>query len=414
MNIYIHKFNIRTACFLAAFAAVGAGFAYKANLLQSSLDESKTAYDRLTLSESAENLEKLEESLERLISASEKEHASCLADIRLYSELLRSASGHLDFENTGGEELFSYLSCVSLLAENALKLGISEKEQSAVDNEFARESAPPMTVFSMLAHYAEEITEDALPLLAADQSGFEGKIAEIFSDTGIETILYENGYGALAPENGFKTIGGEIIKESDAKELARRYIGKKAYLTAELSDGDFPSYHLGGSNISAVISAKSGILMQFLFDLPEGESKIDEPTAAERANAFIGEMGFDISHMSISPPIDSEGLYIFEYIPVSKNNVLCLNEKILVGVSRGSGRICLYDAMDYYKYHMKNLALPPNMLTPEEISARYGLEAPPTLCKIERCPGIESLCYGFENSGVQTFISALSGMRIDT
>ncbi|MBE6538540.1 MAG: hypothetical protein E7671_03645 [Ruminococcaceae bacterium] len=404
---------IKAACFLVAFAAVGAGFAFRSHVLQTRLNNERLSAEEIVLSDCAKNLERLRESLTKLESSPPDKRASVLSDVKLYSELASISLGNIDFKSVNGEELFAFLKTARVLSENALEMGISEEgSESSTERAFTEEKAPPLSLFTTLSGYASGIVKSALPYLEENTHAFEEKLSDIFSDTSLETMLYENGYGTLVPTSGFKTIGGGSIKESEALSVARKHLGKKAYLKATLSGVEFPSYQLTGENISALVSSESGILMQFLFDLPERETKIDGDTARGKADAFLEGLGFDPSSLSVSALPLSGNLYVFEYIPASKSGVLCLDEKIRVGVSCGSGRICLYDAVDYYKYHTKTLVLPEKMIGADEISARYSPSPAPVLCKIERADGIESLCYRLDSSGTEIFINALSGAEI--
>ncbi|MBQ8208753.1 MAG: germination protein YpeB [Clostridia bacterium] len=412
MWIFGGKIGIRTACFLAAFSAAGAGFLLREELIKKAYAERESAYEQLTVSDSAENLERLSFSLSELEKLPSEKRSACLSDIRLSAELALSALGHMNFESAGAEDLFSYLSGVSVIAQTALELGISDEAPSAREGDFTAESAPSALLFSVLKGYAENIVSAALPHLPHNRAEFENKLTDIFSDTSLETTLFENGFGDLAPLSGFGTIGGGMINASEAIGIARKHLGKKAYLTSEFSEGEIPVYHLGGKNISAVVSAKSGILMQFLFDLPESEEKIARDTAKEKADEFLSEIGFNSSNMALFSEEHSEGVYIFQYAPL-QNKVLCLDERILVGVSHGSGRICLYDAINYYRYHSKKLTVPAEMISIENIMAKYGLSESPTLCKIERSQGIESLCYRIKIGEEEIYLSALSGIRIE-
>ncbi len=404
--------NIKTACFLFAFAAVGAGFAFKAHLLERSLAETRRSYDNLTLSECAESLELLRESLSELLEKSNGDLSSALSDVRLAAELAKNSAGYIGFSNAGGEELFSFLTCVSLLSENALKLGIRNEATTEPESIFSTDIPPSISHFQILYTYASDMINDALPHLVEDQEEFEERLSAIFSDTLLETILYESGYGTNAPSSGFGTIGGDMIKEKDAKALARKHLGKNAYIDVCLTGSAFPCYNVSGRNISAVISAKSGILLQFLFDKQEDEINFDSESARGLSDKFMSETGFSPPDMECDYLGISSGLHIFRYTPITKNKILCLSESIKVGVSGGSGRICLYDATDYYKYRVKSQSIPQNILSYEDITAKYPSSSP-VLCKVERTEGIESLCYRIEADGKELFISAVSGMRVD-
>ena len=132
-----------------------------------------------------------------------------------------------------------------------------------------------------------------MPNLLSDKHRFEEIIKEIFSDTSLETVLYEKGYGHLAEDVGFKTLGsGRItIDENEAIRIALKYLGKHAYRSAALSKGEQPFFHVAGKNISAVISAGNGAVLQILFDLPEGNVEINVDEAEINARKFLSEVG---------------------------------------------------------------------------------------------------------------------------
>lgn len=407
MKIFGKGLNIKAACFLAAFAVMGAGFLFREYLRDRSDSLRRDAYEHLTVSESAKALEDLSASLSYLTEGGGSKNA-LLSEIRLNSSLALSALAHISFEGSGSGELFSYLSAVSEISRLALELGISEEAEGV----FFGENAPSLSLFSLIGHYAERINTEALPHLGTDNAEFESSLTEIFSDTVLETVLYEGGFGSLAAGNGFSSIGGGLIDEKSAMSLAKKHLAKNAYLTARLSEGEIPVYHVGGKNISALITAKSGFLMQLLFDIPEGEERIDENEAKAKAEIFLGETGLGGIKKELASAEHTSGLYIFEYAPI-QNGVLCLDERILVGVSHGSGRICLFDAVDYYRYHKKALKLPQGLIPSEKISEKFAASLPPILCKIERRQGIESLCYRVEGENGRFFVSAISGARIE-
>lgn len=403
MRFFGKGIKTKAACFLAALAVMAAGFLLKEHLRDRSDRLRQEAYEHLTVAESAECMEKLSAALSEL--AERGGGNGLLSEIRLNSALAISALGHISLDGGAGE-LFSYLSTVSEVSRLALELGLSEMGETSI------EKAPSLALFSLLGHYAERINNEALPQLGTDNSEFENALNNIFSDTALETILYESGFGELAAGNAFQSIGGGMIDERTALRTAREHLGKNAYLKINLSKGEIPIYHVGGKNVSAVISAKSGFVMQFMFDLPEGEMRISESAAKENADSFLGNMDLNITETELVSTENKSGLYIFEYAPV-QNDILCLDERILVGVSQGSGRICLFDAVDHYRYYTKGLKAPQDIISSDSIMEKYGLSEPPRLCKLERREGIESLCYRIDGENNRFFISALSGARIE-
>ncbi|MBR4295460.1 MAG: germination protein YpeB [Clostridia bacterium] len=413
MNFKNSRFYIKTACFFAALAAVGAGFAYRSHLLQKEIDEQEKAYSYLTLADSAKNLEALSSTLSSLATCPEKLRPSLLSDVRLYSAQAEATLGHLDFESADSEMLFTYLHALSIISENALEMGIAQNPPEVSDNGFTAESAPTLELFAVLEGYAKKLVKNALPFLSDDIKAFEDQLSVIFSDTVLETILYENGYGTIVQKPSFSMLGGALIEKNEALKIARKHLGAKSQLKANLVRSASELYQLSGSNISAIVDARSGVLLQFLFDIAEKEANVTESEAKSRADIFLENIGIKSIEMTSSAAAHSGGLYIFEYIPYSKNNVLCLSEKIIVGVSHTSGRVCLYDATKYYLYHTKALVLPEKMLSVNDIKTQYGEEISPVLCKIERTEGIETLCYRLGTPNGEIFVNALSGKRIN-
>lgn len=382
---------IKIACFTSAFAAVIAGFLIKEHMINARELESADAIDKLTISEFAESIEKMNIYLSE--NTASQSNASLYAKIMLEAALARSALGLTEFDCPS---LFSFLKCISEL--------YSQNIEGEIDAE----------LFSIFHRYSERICDDALPHLLNNKDEFEDVISEIFSDTSLETALYEKGFSNLADTSVFSALGGSMaaIDEKEAIRIAKNHLGKNAYLSANLTEGEHPFYHVMGRNTEALISATNGIILQLLFDLPEEETSITHDEAEKNAKDFLSEAGMvKDTLVSLSETVDN-GLYLFEYAPM-RNGVLCLSERILVGVSSGSGRIALFDAVDYYRYKTKRITLPEKMLTAEEIMNIFSLSSPPELCKIERKTGIESICYRFKAGNDYKYISAATGKIIE-
>lgn len=378
---------IKIACFLSAFAAVVAGFLVREFIINKDALERADALDKLTLSQFAENIEKMTDLL------SNESSSSFCADIMLSSSLAHSALG---FSEVDCPELFAFLKSVSKVSGDCI-VGEADKE-----------------IFSLFSSYSKKICDDALPDLLSDKHRFEEIIKEIFSDTSLETVLYEKGYGHLAEDVGFKTLGsGRItIDENEAIRIAKKYLGKNAYLSAALSKGEQPFFHVAGKNISAVISAGNGAVLQILFDLPEGNVEINVDEAEINARKFLSEVGVGEDTFVKLSLRDDGDLYLFEYAPMRKG-VLCISEKILLGVSSGSGRISLFDAVDFYRYKTGKVTLPDGILSAQEIAERFSLTSLPELCKIERKKGVESICYRYKDGDGYRYVNAVTAQIIE-
>ncbi len=403
MRIFVNKFQIRIACFLVAFVLIGAGFAFLARRTEIRFLRRERAYEELTSLDGSENLTNLADSLKKLLLVTENERTLCLSDIRAFALLAESALGYTELGGSGGRLLFEFLSGVAEIAQNAIACGVAPEGDSVRPNKLD---------FKILSGYADRIVKYALPFFSTDKKAFRDELLQIFSDTGIQTLFYENGIGKSFQGDGFSTIGGANIDEKEALKTARKYLGAKSQLKARKADGSIPAYNIEGKNISAVVSAKSGYLMQFLFDLPKGEYKIEPDAARAKVIAFLSEMGFDKDKGDLSETACTEGIYIFEYVPISTRDIVCQSEKIIVGISWESGRVCLYDATNYYRYHSKSLVVPEGILGAAEIGEKYGMSALPQLFKIERANGVESFCYLIKKDDYEFFVSALSGQII--
>lgn len=384
---------IKVACFLTALAAVVAGFLFREFMVNKASRERAYAIDKLTLSEFAENIEKMTSLLSQNIILPNESNASLCAEIMLEASLARSALG---FSETDCPSLFSFLTSVSELSSHYIESGIDKD------------------IFSLFHSYSKKICDEALPHLLNDKKRFETEISEIFSDTSLETVLYEKGYDTLSRNDEFESLpySESRIGEKEAIKNAKKYLGKKAFLSANLSEGEHPFYHITGKNISALINAVDGSLLQLLFDLPEGNMSITEDEAELYAKNFIPETGIiNDTLVKLSSGYDGN-LYIFEYAPI-RNGVLCISERILLGVSPESGRISLFDAVDFYRYKTKKVVLPDGILSAEEIINKFSLSSTPELCKIERKKGIESICYRFKDGDDYKYISAITAKVIE-
>lgn len=382
---------IKIACFLSAFAVVVAGFLFREFMIDKAVRDSADAMDKMTYSEFAENVEKMTVLLSNDMSG--ENSASLCASIMLTASLARSSLG---FSAVDCPSLFSFLKSVSEISEDFIS--------GDVDRE----------ILQLFHVYAKRIRDDALPHLLDDKRGFENVISEIFSDTSLESVLYEKGYGHLVVASGFEALGsGRItIDEKEAIKIAKKHLGKNAYLSAELSEGEQPFFHVTGRNISALISAGNGVLMQLLFDLPERDTLINEDEAEINAKKFLPAAGI-VEDTLVKLSVESNGgLYLFEYAPI-RNGVLCISERILLGVSSESGRISIFDAVDFYRYRTKMISLPEGIQTAESIINRFSLTEVPELCKIERKKGIESICYRYKDGDGYRYINAVTAEFIE-
>ncbi len=398
-----NKTIIKTACFLTAFAVIGAGFAYKYRLLEIKYREREKVYDTLTLTDCSENLERLSDSLSSYIESEANDRYKYLSDIRLYAERAKISLGYLKLEGNSSEELFSFLNAASAVSEKSLKNAVVtvHGEEVGISSEWE---------FEHLSSCAKRIASEALPFLNTSLKSFSKEIEKIFSSTLTDTILYENGHIDLAASNDFSTLSKGTTDEEEALKTAKKHLGAKAYLKLRATETEPRLYHIEGENISAVVSCGGGFLIQFLFDLPEKDITVTESEAKIKSDTFLRELGFYPENTEAYPPKLNGSMYVFTYAPYGDGNILCLNEKLTVGVSGGSGRICLFDASDYYRYHKRTIDVAETLLTASEAASFHGFSPEQAvLCKINLETKAESLAYRFKTQNGDRFVNAFSG-----
>ena len=96
-----------------------------------------------------------------------------------------------------------------------------------------------------------------------------------------------------------------------------------------------------------------------------------------------------------------------------RDGILCLSERVLVGIDAATGRLSLFDADRYYRYFTAVRTLPEGLLTPEEAALNWGGAASVTLCTALRADGRELLCYRLGEGEAAVYVNAVSG-RIET
>ncbi|MGN1048058.1 MAG: PepSY1/2 domain-containing protein [Eubacteriales bacterium] len=410
------KIYLLCACYLAAFAVIGAGFALCARIADKKYLERERAANLSTLADGAEQLEALSDDFKLLFEVSESDVPACLAQIRLDAELAQVYFGRISFDTAAHSSIMSFLSACSELSSRAFGNGIayeSENITETVSGSLLPDGSPVRAdLLYALGDHASRLA-DALPTLTSDIRSFEEKVNGIFGTKELDTLLFEDGYSGLAAKNEFSLVSGEPISAEEAISLSRAFLGSSARLSAEEISGEIPLYTVYGKNISALISKNGGCTLQFLFDLPEGEKRLSETEAEEKAVSFLS--GMKVS-ADTSAPYETEykdGVFFFTYLPVPESGILCLDEPIRLGVSHGSGRIVLYDALEYYRHHSGHLIKSESFISAEEISALSGSDAKPLLCKISTPAGTEAICYMLKDGERIRFFSPVTGRLLD-
>ena len=147
--------------------------------------------------------------------------------------------------------------------------------------------------------------------------------------------------------------------------------------------------------------------MQLMFDLPVQEVTLSEGEAISTMTKFLSEVVAEYDILALQN-LSLDGIYRGNFCP-ERNGILCLDERISVGVSASSGRVCLFDAGEYYRSRGGDVRLPSDAMTSQAISEMWGGESA-VLCKVRLGLGVEKLCFRVGD----LFVDSVTGKPIDS
>ncbi len=375
------KMKILTACFLIAFLAAGAGYAYFFGLGERELSVREQSYGHLTGEDAASALEELAEALGSAKASGYG--ARELGGIVSVSGRASAALGHL------GQAEIGEIGPLSLVR------GCEEAAMSALSG---ADRSMELEIFSRTL--GQILSLDINPL---NEFFGDSRISGILSSPELTGALNALGIcdGSLS-EGDFSTLVGMDTSRREALRLAEKYLGKNFGI--KTSENEL-AYTLYAANISATVSKKGGFLMQLMFDLPEQSPVLSEEEAMAVMLKFLSRSVSEAELLRCRS-IELDGLYRGEFYPV-RDGILCLDEQISVGVSPGSGRVCLFDGMKYYRSRGSEASLPSKAADASEIGRAWGGEAMP--CKVRLSNGTSTVCYMVEG----TFVDPVSGGMLD-
>ncbi len=377
----MRKTKILVACFIAVLTVVGAGYAYSLKLSEARSAERAKVYRTLTGEDAASAVETLDEVFgegQRWGYSSRE-----LAQIISASSRAASAVGYLGNGKMRFSGLYAFFGACERAAFECLA------------------GQGDVQILDSLAHFSHKIKEAGVDF--ADVQAVERALEEILTSSEFETLMHSLGMGDFASDSDFHSVIGQEIGEREAKRTAEKFLGKN--YSFKVSESDL-AYTVYASNISAALSKSGGYLMQLMFDLPEQEVTLTEQQAADAMTKFLSKA---VAEHDVLVPMELtlDGIYRRDYCP-KRNGILCLDERISVGVTASSGRVCLFDAGEYYRSRGADVKLPSDSMTAQAVSELWGgEEAVP--CKVRLSAGVETVCY---RVGV-LFVDAVTGKRID-
>ncbi len=398
----------KTACIVVALCVIVAGFAFLRGEERKEADIQN--YQRgVALLESAEELEALLEACDLLISSANRGY---------FGDSLTMLSRGIAHAENAGEALSNLGAAYE--KESGLPnfyggfRGYLEELQASFTREYTSADTADFTMtpkelraLALFVDCTRKINGELQNI--QKQITDDERAVENFFDTA-EAVLENADFGVIWNELGFSP--GELyddfsiisscktkVTEEEALKRAKLHLGKNVTLkggkiSSEDTDakGGIPSaFVYSCSNTSAIISENGGFLLHLTFDTKGGgnNKKVSWDTALSVAMRKLSEL--QLTRFIKICQKEEEDRFLFVFAPVCDEGILCLDEKIIIGVTGDTGRICLFDGLEYYKNHQKDISTG-EILDSKKIMADYGLAFTPTLCKIE-AGGKKYLCY---------------------
>lgn len=149
--------------------------------------------------------------------------------------------------------------------------------------------------------------------------------------------VVDRGYAGF---NIFSTMTDEALEKKAAE-----YFGLHAVLTVARSRGFPPAVVLAGKNTYIALSRARGELLELYFDRPPGEECLTESECARIAMRFLENEKLPVRYLSAESGERDElcGAYYYNVgNSAEKRNVR-------IGVRWDTGRICYFNAYEYYR-----------------------------------------------------------------
>ena len=268
--------------------------------------------------------------------------------------------------------------------------------------------APDYGLLMRLRDCAAELTETVLPAAVSPREGKvdDGMLADCLARLG--RVYYDGAASDVWVPEGYALLQkGDRLDGADALSAAEKIL-PGAYLTPAGNSKDGERFCFAAENVCLSVSAVGGKLLSLICDRQvRGKGVQIEETAAQAAaeDAVSAHIGTPMDLISFAA---GEGCYYFTFAPRGED-LLCLSERITVGIDGVTGKLCLWDAENYYRYRTPMRVLPAHMLTPEEAAERYGGGTAATLCTAVRADGRELYCYRIGEGDAALYLNAVTG-----
>lgn len=388
------KRAIRALSFVVGLALLTVGFAASAVAQARDIRQSAHEAQVRALTDAVGHLEAMAEGLALAVATDAPLPA--LVSLRHDADLAAAALGQVSVTGQGGEALRRFAACtaeISGVLADDLARGVTR--------------VPDYALLTRLRDFALPLADAVLPAAVDAAAGTvdESALADHFAGLG---RLYYDGVGSdVAPPSGYLSLmRGTPFDEDAARKIAAAAVGGSVHLTRTTAEGEPARWCFTSANLTVTVSEIDGRLLTLLYDRRTREGDIGEAAARTAAETVIAAHAPEA--MAVTDTDSGEGCYYFTFAP-TREDILCLSERILVGIDAATGRLSLWDADRYYRYHTPTRTLPQTMLTPEEAAHSHGATAPGVLCTAVRADGRELLCYRLGDGDAVVYVNAVTG-----
>lgn len=319
-----------------------------------------------------------------------------LVSLRRHADLASTALNRVPLTGEGGQALRRFAVVCGEVGD-AMADGLARGEFRT----------PDYRLLIRLRDFAAELVGQVLPTAISSREGRvdESMLADCLSLLG--RLYYDGAASDVWVPGGYALLqSGTRLDGAAALAAAERFL-PGAYLTPVPGEAGGERFYFAAENVSMSLSAVEGKLLSLICDrqvLGEAEG-IGQAEAMEAAAAVLAEyIGTPAELISSG---SGEGCYYFTFAPRC-DGVLCLSEKITVGIDGTVGKLCLWNAEGYYRYRPPLRILPAGMLSPEEMADRYSGESV-TLCAVVRSDGRELYCYRLGEGDGALYLNAVTG-----
>lgn len=385
---------IRALSFVLGLALLTAGFAAAATA--QTRDARRAAHEAQTraLTDAVSHLEAMAADLALAVAADAPLPA--LIVLRHDADLAAAALGQVSFAGQGGEALRRFAACTAEIS-------------GTLADDLARglTRVPDYALLTRLRDFALPLADTVLPAAVDPAAGTVDDAALAAHFAGLGRLYYDGVGSDVLPPGGYLSLmRGTPVDEDAARKIAADAVGGTVHLTRTAAEGEPERWCFTSGNLTVTVSRMDGRLLTLLYDRRSREGDVGE--AAARAAAEAAVAAHAPEEMLLTDTDSGEGCYYFTFAP-SRDGLLCLSERILVGIDAAVGRLSLWDADRYYRYHTPARTLPEVMLTPEEAAHSHGSPVPGTLCTAVRADGRELLCYRLGEGDGAVYLNAVTG-----